>query len=125
MNKKEQAAFDQAKLDLAVVRALRWSPETIIEPDVEPPDSLTKITTGFLFNSYAEGRIEEAWSRTMSHGIGKPPEGRGTGSQNARRLYASKVLALRAMRCEMEMQFARILAGVDAKIEAARLEESP
>jgi hypothetical protein len=123
MSKTERAAFDKVKLDATIYRALRWSPETSIEPDVDIPDGhCASIATGFLFNSYNDGRIEKAWSRSNSHGIGKPPEpGRyGTGSQNGRRLYASEILALRAMRCEMEMRFARILASVDARIEVAK-----
>jgi hypothetical protein len=76
MNKKEQAAFDEA-IDVALTfRALRWSPESRIEPD--------------------------------------------GGSQQGIALYSTAELALRAMRCEMEMRFAKTLANIDAQIAELR-----
>lgn len=120
MNKKEQLEFDSLRMTAAINRALRWSPERAIEPDVELPESHSGHSEGFLFIAHGAGRIEKAWSQRMSHGTGEFPEKdiHRSGTQGGRKLYASRVLALRAMRCEMEYQFAATLAKIDQQIEA-------
>ena len=119
MNKREQLAFDAAQIQSRINRALRWSDASEIPPDVPPPDGYTEYTAGWTFNAYDAGRVERGWSSTVSHGSGEPPlAGRySSGSQNGSSMYSTKTLALRAMRCEMEMRFARILAGIDKQIE--------
>lgn len=121
MNKKEQAALDAAVTAARLNRALRWSPETWIDRDVPVPDR--DYTDGWNYNSYGEGRVERTWSGATSHGTYYENGSRGTGTQGGIKLYSNRVLALRAMRCEMELRFAKTLARIDAAIAEAKASE--
>lgn len=110
MNKKEQAALEQA-LTLAALRATSGS-----EPDVMPPSSFSEHSVGFSYcgeSSYSP-RVESAWSTSISHGTGDPKR---NGSQNARRLFSTKLLALQALRRAVELECCRRLRSIDRMIE--------
>lgn len=114
MNKKEREEFEAMKQALRIARAMRFT--TPVAPDVPPPKG-SGSTSGWLHNSY-RGAAIQAWSESVSHGLGGPDrKSTGGGSQNSRPLFSTELLALKAMRHEMEMDFAKKLAQVDRLIE--------
>lgn len=120
MKKKEQAALAALQKAYAMALALRWTQE--VKPDLLPPKSVIgEYTTGYLFNTYRL-EVDEAWSGCTNHGRGTVP-GRN-GSQNSRTLFSTKLLALRAMRHEVEKNAAENLAKIDALIAAEEKEQA-
>lgn len=123
MNKKEQAEMDALREELRIARAFRFTDP--VERDVMPPESCYRgegLTTGYDFNEHigADPRsyssaISHQWSGSVSHG--DMPYSEYSGSQGSRRLFSTKLLALRALRFALERRFAKRLAAVDAAIE--------
>jgi len=110
MTKKEKEALEAA----LTVAALRTT--TDVAPDVPPP------TNGGLSKGFAvvgersdNGRVEPACSSSVHHGIGQHDR---TTSQNARHLYSTKILALKALRRAIEQDCAVRLRRVDRMIDA-------
>lgn len=95
--------------------ALRATP--IVKPDVAPPASGGgKLATGFwpiAPHGFGGGHVEPACSSTSYHAIGS---NRATNSQGARSLYSTRLLALRAMRNEVERDAAQKLMDIDRLI---------
>jgi hypothetical protein len=118
MTKKERAEFNAAIKALRIKSALRWTDE--VNPDLLAPDDSRHFTQGWTCNSF-NGSVVEQWSERSSHGDGRriPGQWRQSASQGAIDLFSTKLLALKAARHEMEKQFARKLAEIDAKIEEA------
>ena len=110
MNKKEQAMVDDLREQLRIAKALRWTEK--VEPDVPIPES-SYLTKGFLCNGY-NGDVVPACSSRVSHGYGSDER---TGTQGARALYSTRLLALRAVRHLVELKVAKVLADVDGRIE--------
>jgi len=109
MTKKEQEQVQELKRKLSTLAALRWTEKVL--PDVPPRSKFTEgLTTGWL-PCYT--RVEPACSSVVSHAIGQTHE---TTSQGSRSLYSTKLLALKALRHEMELRFANELAGIDIQI---------
>ena len=94
------------------LQALRWTAR--VAPDVAPPES-GGLSKGFLPNAYSV-RVEPACSSSVSHAFGRDDR---TTSQGARWLFSTKVLALKAMRHEVEMEAAKKLHAIDELIAAA------
>ena len=118
MTKKEQAAM-QAAIDRAeTLAALRWT--WPVERDVGVP--LQGYSEGWDYNAHSQ-RVWLGWSDRVAHGEGKAPEAGKyrSGSQNSRRMFSTKALALAAMRYEMEQKAAADLMKVDRQIAAAML----
>jgi hypothetical protein len=107
MTKKERAAFDKALADAMRLGALRWT--TDVRPDVPVPKG-NEMTTGWL---PVYSRVDVACSNTVNHAVGRTDK---TTTQQPRQLYSTKLLALRALRHEMEHRFAEQLANVDKQI---------
>jgi len=108
MNKKEQAMVE----DLKVRYALRFT--DTVKLDVEIPDySTNELSKGFLMNSYAL-RVTPACSSPSGHS--STGNDRIT-SQNGVKLYSTKLLALKAMRNELEYRLAKELRKIDIMIE--------
>jgi hypothetical protein len=115
MTKKEQAAMADLQRELAEARALRFTP--LVERDLPAPDRGTSgMISGWDYNAYYMN-AEQAWSESVAHGRGSAPKSSMSASQGALSLYSTKLLALKAMRNEMEHKAARELAKVDALIE--------
>ena len=114
---REYAAHE-ARIEAALPMALRWTGP--VAPDVPPPEDFAATTTGLAFNnSYDKGHVFRAWSRQTLHGTGEaPPSDQWVGSRGAQSLYSSELLALRALRHEMERAAARRLAEIDERIAA-------
>ncbi len=101
---------------MRIARAFRFTEK--IAPDIPRPTDSGKHTTGWVHNSYND-RTEQGWSRWGSHGTGVEPRADWSGSQGGKALYSSELLALKAMRYEVEQICAKRLAAIDARIEKA------
>jgi hypothetical protein len=88
-----------------------------VEPDLDPKAAGARVE-GFNFNRQrllswgSAGAVFEAWSTTYSHGEGRSAHG----SQGARRLYSTRLLALRALRCAVEEWANDLLSSIDEAI---------
>ena len=115
MTKKEQAHVE-ALLTASALRAT--SP---VEPDVEPPGYQRSakdpdLTVGFLFagEQSSMARVEPSCSSSVHHGFGQTDK---VTTQGSRRLYSTRLLALRALRYATEQHCANLLRKVDRMIE--------
>lgn len=118
MNKKETAAFEQLQQELRLAKALRFTEP--VSADVPPPSSNergSRLTVGYDYAGAAGtagGRVEVACSSSNCHALGRTDK---TTSQGSRALYSTKLLALRALRNEIEQGCAARLAAIDKQIE--------
>jgi hypothetical protein len=111
MTKKEKVKFDSALAEIRILGALRWTSK--VEPDTPPPEGISEITKGWLFNVYVR-HVESACSSCVHHGYGQGSLARIGGG--ARSLYSTKLLALKALRHEAEREYAKYLADIDEQI---------
>lgn len=119
MTKKEKEAFDAAILKAEILGALRWSQE--VQPNIPAPVYVGYANScgvdGWSFNLYSE-TVYEAWSEPNAHGQGKyENRSKMSGSRGSIALYSSKELALRGLRHEMEMKYAKNLQKIDKAIQ--------
>lgn len=118
MTKKEQAAFADLEHQLRLAKALRFTES--VERDVQPPSCMgnEKLRKGWDYNAYLGGysapRVEKACTSAIYHNFGDDTK---TTTQGARSLFSTKLLALRALRVEVESKVAEILAKIDEQIE--------
>ena len=119
MTKKEQEEVRELKRRLSILAALRWT--EAVEEDVPIPDWKTgnELSTGWLTGYAGSDRpsVEEGCSSPSFHARGRTDK---TTSQRPTRLYSTKLLALKALRHEMELFFAEKLATVDIQIAAEK-----
>lgn len=115
MTKKEKENYEAAM----TASALRTTCD--VAPDVFPSQSLANLAKGWVpvasANSHA--RVEPACSGPVSHGIGQQEK---TTSQRPICLYSTKLLALKALRREVERDCAQRLRKVDRMIEEENLQ---
>lgn len=115
MNKKEQAMVEELKERLGIAAAFHRT--TKVPTDVPPPapggaDGLTK---GFMaWSAGTSPRVEPACSSSCFHAFGRTDN---TDSQGSVCLHSTRLRALRALRFEMEEDFAYRLSKVDQQIE--------
>lgn len=110
MNKKELAYVEE----LLTISALRYTAD--VEKDVPMPEPCSsKTSRGFIFygESSDSPRIEEIESTSVSN----KQVGTYSGSQGGRSLYSTRLLALKALRREVEKVSAKRLRNVDRMIE--------
>lgn len=125
MNKREQAEMEALKQELAEAKALRFTED--VQPDVLPPYSgfggLDELRRGWRGQYVAirvdAGPVIKACTSSISNGTGWER----ASSQHPRELYSTRVLALRALRRDLENACAKELARLDAEI-AAELDQS-
>ena len=98
------------KLRIAQAAGRKTSP---VEPDIKPPESFQELRKGFLFNSHNDEAVP-ACTSSIYHAYGRDDK---TTSQGNRSLYSTRLLALRALRAEVEQRNAERLAAIDKKIE--------
>lgn len=117
MNKSERLEFETLLKERDMARALRW-------PEYQKPLRLTvhpgSSVRGWFQNSYSK-------SVTLGHSNGvvhNPVGGTGTNTQGHGVMYRLQSEALQAMRIELTERYAKELADVDARIEAAQRSES-
>ncbi len=121
MNKREQAEMESLREELRIAKALRFTEK--VEPDLDPPvagrGSFNELSKGFDFNAHCSGssypRVEKACSSSIGHCFGRDDN---TTTQGSRRLFTTDLLAWRACRNVLEMEFAKKLAYVDKQIES-------
>jgi len=108
MNKKQLKEME----DLKTLASFRRTEEIL--PDLEKPDyNQEKLTLGWSYNSYVM-RAYKTCSSCIYHGEGWEK----TNTQNSIKQYSSKILALKAMRFEVEMRIAKELREIDLMIES-------
>jgi len=113
ITKKEKAEFDAAILAAKTLAALRWTEP--VKKDLPIPSSGT--VSGWDFNSYS-CIIVQQWSEPESHGDGEKRSNQwGISYQNGKPLYSTKLLALKALRHEVENKVAKQLLSIDIQIE--------
>jgi len=118
MTKKERAEFDAAIAKAKLLAALRWT--SIVQKDVPKPVEYGESSEGFDFNSDA-ARIDHQWSEYIRHG--DMPKTNRTAYQEGKRLFSTRLLALRAMRHEVEIECARKLLNIDKQIEVEQAKD--
>lgn len=112
-----QEYIADTKRDSLIQAALRWTGP--VQRDLPPPTESDKISKGWTFyGSVGSKRVEKACSSCFDHGNGWEK----TTSQNTLTMFSTKLKALRGMRHEMELEFANLLATVDAQIEQEQKE---
>jgi hypothetical protein len=112
MNKKEQAQVEAMKTKLMRLAAFRMT--SPVERDLDPPAAFSgEIVNGWDYNVYW-GVVLKACSSSIHHSLGNWDK---TTSQNSRRLFSTKMLALKALRYETEQQCMTKLAAIDRAIE--------
>ena len=119
MTRRERERLERAE----TLAAMRWSAP--VPRDVPAPEYGDPPTTGWDFNALS-GRVWEGWSDSSAHGVGRARTPEYSAIQGPRAMYSSRLLALKAMRHEVEKIAARDLYGIDRKIdeaEAAALEQ--
>jgi hypothetical protein len=126
------AQEDIAKLqaDVATGRALSWpsyrEPQPI-DAKVIGYSAIPGWASHFYMNERDCWRVTQGWTNGVSHNVNATLEDslkRGrSASQGAGRFYLTKVQALQQARIEATQAFARVLANLDAAIEAAENEE--
>lgn len=118
MTKKEKAEYQAALDRCETLAALRWTDP--VERDVPAPTHESPhgtYTEGWNYNEHSQ-MVWLGWSGPVSHGDGPAPSGGlyRSGSQNPRSMFSSKLLALKAMRNEIERMSAEKLLKVDRMI---------
>jgi hypothetical protein len=115
MTKAEKAAFDLIVKQLDEARAMRFRDFTLFRL---VPSELLQI--GWAFNQYNR-EVGVGCFRAGAHSYSRTDrtDSQGTGGP----WYASKADAYRALRVEIQQNYAEILAIVDKKIENARITE--
>ena len=115
MTKKEQAAMQDAIHRANTLAALRWT--SPVQRDVDVPKD--GYSEGWDHNTWTR-EVFMGWSTATSHGTGPAPEAgkHRSGSQQPRRYYSTKALALAAMRHEIEQKVAADLLKIDRQIIA-------
>ncbi len=122
MTKREQAHVAALEEQLRLAKALRWS-------NAPAPDRIPLPESGYVngwdFNDYQNGKVTKGWTEKYAHGYSDVWRD-GTekeyipGSQNGRRLYATQLDALIALRMAKELDCAKILANIDRQIDEMR-----
>lgn len=113
MNKKEQAAVQSLKDQLALWKALRWTEK--VEPDMPVPDSYSALAVGYttLGGSSDSARVEPSCSSSVFHAWGRQDK---TDTQQGIRQHSTRLRALKALRNEVEIACARRLVRIDEMI---------
>ncbi len=111
MNKKEQALVEK----LLTQSALRATSE--VKPDVPIPESWSELVKGWkpIAAASTSARVEQSCSTGGYHAIGSWKD---TRSQQPIKQYSTKLLALKALRWEVEQDCAHRLRVIDRQIEA-------
>lgn len=108
LNKREAEEFELLKTKLA----LRCTEK--VEYDIQPPPLFSsEILNGYLFNKHSK-IVNEACTSNIHHSYHQHNK---TNSQRPMPLYSTRLLALKALRNELELEFAKELRKIDLEIE--------
>lgn len=120
MNKREQAAMEELETKLRLAMAFRRTER--VEPDVPVPN-YGEQTSGWQYNTY-RGIVVRAGSKPNSHWLGMNCDDTAptamSWSQLGIPVYSTKLLALKAMRYEVESRAEREMESIDRDIQAER-----
>jgi hypothetical protein len=87
-----------------------------VEPDLLPPKDFGKIIKGYSFGRYdGNFEIKKSCSSNISHSMWNPDK---PNSQKPISQYSSKILALKGLRYNLEMDYAKKLRDIDILIES-------
>ena len=111
MTKAERAKMDDLERRLREAMAFRFTDP--VEPDVEIPEEHGELRKGWLFNECA-ATVACVCTSPIAHGYGGDDD---THLHGARRLYSTRLRALRALRNALERKYAKLLADIDRHIE--------
>ena len=111
MTKAEKEMIEHYKY----LMSLRWTDP--VKPDVPIPEGSGELSKGFypIASQSDSARVDIACSSSVFHAIGSNTK---TNSQRAMPLYSTRMLALRALRHQVENYCAKLLRRVDVQIEA-------
>ena len=107
MTKKEAAKVESMRRELSIVAALRWTEKVL--PDIPIPTG-SGFTKGWLTGF---DRVDIACSNSVFHAYGRNDK---TTTQQPAALFSTRILALKALRYQMERRFAEVLANIDRQI---------
>ena len=119
MTKKELAEMEELKIKLA----LHFTPA--VEKDLAPPkynftEGISRLVRGWSYNANAgNDKISKSCSSSAFHGHNWEK----TSSCGEIPQFSTELLALRALRHEVEIQCAKRLRDIDLKIEACEKAE--
>ena len=125
MTKKEQKEWQDKldKLKKELLIANQWNAlrrTSSVARDVKPPEGVSEYRDGWDYNVHSKS-VMRCWTSCVSHGRLKEEEEVankfGVGSQNVKHLYSTKLMALRALRHEIEKMTARELYDIDLLIQ--------
>lgn len=118
MNKKEQAALQDAIDELALVKAMAWRdecPQPLTREEIrEHCTGFGGVTNGWFQNAHSK-RVTSGCSTGISH---NPNGGKVNMSQGYGRMYNTVLDAYKAMRHEVMRNAAKDLAEIDRRIAA-------
>jgi hypothetical protein len=116
MTKKEKEFIDKFITELMIQAAFRWT--DAVTYDIQPPtlDDSDRLRKGFLFNAHYL-IVDKACTSSIFHSSRGDEK---TTTQNPHPLYSTRLLALKAMRHEVEKACAMKLLKIDVQIEAER-----
>lgn len=119
MTKAEKQRFDALERELTLIRAMRLTedvPRDIPSPAPGEVEYRDLPTQGWLYLRYRLS-VVRAESTTVSHRTGSVgSESREGWAKGPSALYSTKLLALKAMRREVELAHAEELARIDKMI---------
>ena len=104
-----QQEIEDARADERAKLAFRFTPE--VPYDLPPPVG-NGLTRGWSFNAYNQN-VSKMCSSSTGHGFGWEK----TSSQRPTKLYSTEALAWKALRHELEIEYSKSLASIDAEIE--------
>ena len=114
MNKREQDYLES----IEIKASLRLTEEIL--PDLPIPKSSDGLVKGYRFNVYTS-RVSETCSDSVYH---NSHDNIKANSQNPMEQYSTKLLALKALRYQTELEVAKKLRAIDIKIKAELDKES-
>lgn len=119
LQKWVQNYIQETRSDAAIKSALRITEGAARDLDI--PAKWGEISKGWDYNSYLNSpSVDKACSSSINHGDGWEK----TNAQCPRRLFSTRLLALKELRREVELKAARILAGIDIQIEDEKSKEN-
>lgn len=120
MTKKERAETD-AEIDRwRTAAALRWT--EVVAPDVaRPTATFGKHATGFRAQTTTYGvEVNQFWAAHSVFGMGTDPDSTPSYlvSRGSINLHSTKILALKALRNQVEKKAAEDMLAIDKSIDA-------
>ncbi len=116
MNKNEKALMEEARRQAAFYRTLPVTPD-VAAAELEHAGA-SEILSGFLPTGKLghSPQVQPAITTPVSHGVGEHVDARSDLIKGPRDLYSSRLLALQALRWQLEQECMTALREVDREI---------